>query len=75
MHIPQDLTTLTSEQTEYCVAHLAALPLRELRKRQDIVRGQQAEAFRQKNDRAMANLRVREDHLIHAIDRKCFPTS
>ena len=34
--LPHDLTKLTAEQVEWCVAHHAAMPLAEIRRRQEL---------------------------------------
>ena len=67
--LPADLTTLTPDQTENCVARLSKLPLVELRRRQDRAYRQIELAFRERNDAALANLHVRAEHLRLAVDR------
>ena len=73
MSLPHDLTKLTAEQVEWCVAYHAALPLREIRRRQELADQQIGMAWRQRNDFALANLRVREEILRRAAERKLPP--
>lgn len=68
--LPEDLTTLTPDQTEQCVARLAKFPLSELRRRQDLANRQIELAFHQHNDASLANLQVRAEHLRLAVDRQ-----
>ena len=68
--LPADLTTLTTHQTEHCVDRLSKLPLAEIRHRQDLTNRQIELAFNQRNDLALANLHVREEHLRLAVERK-----
>jgi len=70
--LPDDLTTLTSDQTEKCVARLAKFPLAELRRRQDLANRQIELAFTPCNEAALANLHVRVEHLRMAVDRQTF---
>jgi hypothetical protein len=70
--LPQDLSTLTGEQTEECVGKLADLSLPELRRRQDLTQKQIAVAHNLRNDLALADLHVRAEHLRIAVDRKTF---
>lgn len=70
--LPQDLTTLTPDQTEKCVARLSKFPLAELRRRQDLANRQIVLAFVPSHDAALANLHVRVEHLRMAVDRQAF---
>lgn len=70
--LPADLSALTPDQTEHCVARLSRFPLAELRRRQDLTNRQIELAFQQRNAVAIANLHVRADHLRLAVDRKTF---
>lgn len=70
MALPRDLTTLTASQTEFCVAFYAARPLSDIRRRQVLTEQQIGWAVEQRNDFALANLRVREEILRLAADRK-----
>lgn len=70
--LPDDLTTLTPGQHDYCVCRLEVLPLADLRRRQDLTAQQIEAAHEQRNDKALANLRVREEHLRLAVNRKDF---
>lgn len=71
-HLPEDLTQMTTEQTQQVVEQLSRLPLRELRRRQDLTQQQSALAFELRNDDVLRNLQVRAEHLRMAVDRKCF---
>lgn len=68
-HLPRDLTKLTLAQVEWCVAYHAAMPLSEIRRRQELTDQQIGLAGRQRNDFALANLRVREEILRRAAER------
>ena len=70
--LPEDLTTLTPDQTEKCVARLSKFPLAELRRRQDLANRQIELAFMPCNEAALANLHVRVEHLRMAVDRQAF---
>lgn len=70
--LPEDLTTLTPDQTEKCVARLAKFPLAELRRRQALANRQIELAFTPNNDAALANLHVRVEYLRMAVDRQAF---
>ncbi len=70
--LPKDPTKMTPRQREEVISFLAAKPLKELRKRQDIVDSQIALAHRQRNTAALNNLREMYQHLVEAIDRKVF---
>ena len=70
--LPEDLTRLSPDQTEKCVARLAKYPLSELRRRQDLANRQIELAFAQHSDASLANLQVRVDHLRMAVDRQTF---
>ena len=70
--LPSDLTTLTPDQTEQCVARLSKFPLAELRRRQSSTDRQIELAFDQRNEASLANLRVRAEHLWLAVERKSF---
>lgn len=70
--LPADLSALTPDQTEHCVARLSRFPLAELRRRQDLTNRQIELAFQQRNAAALANLHVRAEHLRLAVDRKTF---
>lgn len=70
--LPQDLTALTPEQYQRIVDWLITLPLKELRRRQDLVAEQQRMAYQQRNDRALANMHVMGDYLADAVGKKEF---
>ncbi len=70
--LPEDLTTLSPDQTEKCVARLSKFPLAELRRRQALANRQIELAFVPSNDAALANLHVRAEHLRMAVDRQAF---
>lgn len=73
--LPQDLTKLTAEQAEWCVAYHAALPLAEIRRRQTLADQQIGMAWRQRNDFAINNLRVMEELLRRGAERKLPPAN
>ena len=68
--MPRDLTLLSFEQTEFCVAFYAAKPLDDIRRRQELTAQQITWAVEQRNDFALSNLRVREELLRLAAERK-----
>ena len=70
--LPEDLTTLTPDQTEKCVSRLSKFPLAELRRRQALANRQIELAFMPCNEAALANLHVRVEHLRMAVDRQTF---
>lgn len=80
--LPQDLRNLTPAQHRKVVDDLSKMPLTELRKRQELTREQQRTAYDdyQKhgattaNERGMANLQVRDQHLAAAINKQTFGT-
>jgi len=64
---------MTKKQYRDSVNYLAEnKTLSQLRRDQDLVNKQITTAFEQRNDKAMANLRVREQALMEAIDKKEF---
>lgn len=80
--LPQDLSKLTKEQHRKVIAWLSTLPLKDLRKRQDLTKQQQL-MLPDRDDpasrtprtlRAANNLAIRSDHLMAAVglqhDRK-----
>lgn len=69
MALPRDLTTLTAAQAEFCVAFYAARPLADIRRRQQLTVQQIGWAVEQRNDFALANLRVREEILRLAAEQ------
>lgn len=69
---PKDLTQLTTEQTEQAVEQLSKLPLRDLRRRQELTKKQMALAFEMRHDESLRNFQVRFEHLRMAVDRQCF---
>ncbi|MGH7192209.1 MAG: hypothetical protein ACREJM_01605 [Candidatus Saccharimonadales bacterium] len=70
MTLLHDLSLLTREQTEFCVRFFAARPLADLRGRQQLTERQIGWAVEHQNDFALANLRVREEILRLAAERK-----
>jgi hypothetical protein len=64
---------LSADEVEATVAWLAKLPLRELRRRQDLVHQQQRMAYDQRNEQASINLRAMDHMLLAAVGRQCFP--
>ena len=73
MMLPHDLTKLTAQQVAWCLAYHAALPLAEIRRRQKLTETQIGIAWQQRNDFALNNLRMREEILRQATDRKLSP--
>ena len=61
---PSDMTPAEREE---CVAFLATLPLRELRRRQDLCDQQVVLATNQRNTRALEALRCMEGDLMLAV--------
>jgi hypothetical protein len=74
--LPKNLEDMTGEQLRSVVDMLAKKPLKELRKRQDLVQ-QQIKAEMEKPDkesiRTIRNLHMMEHHLMMAVDKKEFP--
>jgi hypothetical protein len=68
--LPHDLTKLSAEQVKWCVAYHSAMLLREIRRRQELTDQQIGMAWQQRNDFALNNLRVREEILRRAAERK-----
>ena len=60
---------MTPAEREECVAILAALPLRELRRRQDLCGQQIRIAYDTSNTRALKNLRCMEHDLMQAVGK------
>jgi len=71
--LPQDLSTMSESQQMETIKFLAKKPLKELRRRQDIVTKQLAKAMKDSNEAAISNLRVKEALLIDAIMVREFP--
>lgn len=63
---------MSADEVEATVAWLAKLPLRELRRRQDLVNQQIGMAHGQRNAQGLTNLRAMADMLFLAVDRQCF---
>lgn len=70
--LPADLSALTPDQTEHCVARLSRFPLAELRRRQDLTNRQIEWAVNQRNDAALTSLQDRAEHLRLAVDKRAF---
>jgi hypothetical protein len=73
VRLPHDLTTLTAEQVEWCVAYHAAMAVRRIRRWQELVDEQIRMAWQQRNDFALNNLRVMEELLRRAAEGKLPP--
>ncbi|HUW08998.1 MAG TPA: hypothetical protein VM537_04675 [Anaerolineae bacterium] len=71
--LPKDLTKLTQQQHKDVIKFLAKKPLKELRRRQDLVTAQQEMAHQQGNDFAKGNLNVMWEHLMNAVMAREFP--
>lgn len=67
LNLPDDLTELTPDESQLLVGELAKLSLGELRQRMDLVSAQIEWATRQKNEAALANLQVMQEHLRLAL--------
>ncbi|HQU45855.1 MAG TPA: hypothetical protein PK867_23775 [Pirellulales bacterium] len=61
---------LSAAEFDWCVAYHAALPLAEIRRRQELTDRQIGMAWRQRNDFALNNLRMREEILRRATEQK-----
>lgn len=70
--IPKDLTKMSEKQFDASVKKLSKLPLKELRRRQDLNEKQTKIAYDAKNDSALKNLKVREELYLEAIMEKEF---
>jgi len=70
--LPQKLVDYKKEHHEIAIDKLSKMPLKELRRRQDMLRSSRKKALEQKNETLIKELDVAEKHLIHAIDRKEF---
>jgi hypothetical protein len=70
--LPKDLSKLTDAQHTKVINTLSKKPLKELRKRQDLVNKQLETAHKQRNDEGMKNLQVMQKHLDSAVDKKEF---
>jgi hypothetical protein len=70
--VPQNLTKMSKKQRAASVDKLSKLPAKELRKRQDLNDKQIKIAFDARNTPVLDNLRVREDILREAVDKKEF---
>ena len=68
----KDISKMSTAEHMAVIQTLSRLPLRELRKRQDITAMQLLIADHEDD---MRNLQVKELHLQHAIDLKAFPPS
>ena len=77
MDLPQELAQMTPEQVESVLAFYGGLPLEELRKRQDIVRSQQAKMFPRPrsamNRIGLSNLAIDDLLLAEAVFRSQWP--
>lgn len=71
--LPHDLTTLTGEQVQWCVAYHAAMPLAKIRRWQELVDEQIGMAWQQRDDFALNNLRVMEELLRCGAESKLPP--
>lgn len=73
-NLPKNPTgkNLTKKQINDWIDYLSKKPLKELRKRQDLIRGQIKIAFDTKNDTALETLGFIENLLTSAVDKKEF---
>jgi hypothetical protein len=65
--LPQDLSKMTRSQSAQVVDYLKELPLKELRKRQELVEKQLGMA---KTSKAVSNLHIMDHHLWTAVYQK-----
>lgn len=70
--LPQDLSAMTAAEHSSAIAYLAKKPLRELRKRQDLISKQIEKAHALGNDRALSNLQIKQQHTDAAVDKRTF---
>jgi hypothetical protein len=70
--LPKDLSKFTDDQHTKVINTLSKKPLKELRKRQDLVNKQLETAHKQHNDEGLKNLQVMQKHLDSAVDKKEF---
>lgn len=71
--LPKNLADLTGDQTYSIIKQLSKKPLKELRKRQDLVADQIKLAYQKQDIEAARNLEIQERHLTTAVDWKGFP--
>lgn len=70
--LPKDLTKLTKRQRTETINKLSEMPLKELRRRQDLNEAQTKIAFDKKNEIGLRNLQIDNDLLAAAIDKREF---
>lgn len=73
--LPKDLTKLTTKQAKRIINYLAKKPLKDLRRRQDLLDPQRKRAYDKRDDFSLDNIRVRTELLRAAIDKKVFGES
>lgn len=71
--LPKNLADLTGDQTYSIIKQLSKKPLKELRKRQDLVADQIKLAYQKQDIETARNLEIQERHLTTAVDWKGFP--
>ena len=71
--LPKDLTKLTDQQHKDVIKFLAKKPLKELRRRQELIQAQREMAYEQGNTVGLNNLQVMDQHVIQAIMAREFP--
>jgi predicted nuclease with RNAse H fold len=78
MNLPHELALMTPEQVEAVLAFYTAQGIPELRRRQQLVRSQQAVVFPRPassmNRIAMSNLAIDDELLTEAVSRITWPT-
>lgn len=70
--LPKDLSKMSKKQIKSVIVYLSKKPVKELRKKQDLVNKQIEKAFNEKNDFAMSNLGIMRDILTEAVMKKEF---
>lgn len=65
--------TYTPEEQETIIAYFAKMALRELRKRQDLVKWQIQQAHEMRHDAVLEDLQMIQRLLSAAVDRREFP--
>lgn len=71
-NIPREPRDYTAQDQQQVIDFFAAMSLKELRRRQDLTQQQIGTAFEQRNDDALANLRMLEALLAAAVDQREF---
>jgi hypothetical protein len=70
--LPKDLSKLTEGQHKKVIDDLAKKPLKELRKKQDLINSQLEIAHKKQDSGALKNLRIMQKHVDSAVNKKEF---